>query len=487
MSVGADGGDMEILQKSLKKNAFLNVVKTLMGLLFPLITFPYASRILLPDGIGKVNFAQTIVGYFVMFAMLGVSNYGMREVAKVRNDKRQLSKLVKEILKINFISSFVSYILLFLLIFFVPSFFNYRKLIILLSSTIIFTVLGIDWLFYALEELFTVTLRLIIFQGISLILLFLFVKSKDDCVNYALITVFSSVGSNVLAFFYSRKFVDYSVKENLEIRKHIKPIFIFFVMAISGMINSSLDITMLGLISGDTQVGFYSASLKIIKIVTSVATATTIILPRLSFFYKQGNFEEVKNIVCKTFNANIVFVIPAIFGVFLCSKSIILVLSGDSYIDSITITKILSPSILFLALTNLTGAHLFIALNKEKFVIYSVFIGMIFNIVCNFIFIPKYGAIGAAIATCITEFVVMSIQLFIAKNYIKISKIYKNFFQCVFATFFMNVCVYFVQKINTEIIFSLISSILTGVVVYSIALVLMKNEFVLSVLRRKRK
>lgn len=180
-------------EESLKANSIFNALRTLMSVLFPLITFPYASRVLGPAGIGKVNFSSSIVSYFLMIAMLEIPNYGIREAGKYKNDKEQLSKFVKEVLSINLISSAIAYLVLFAAIFFIPNLFEYRVLIIVSSVSILFSVIGLDRLFYALEELKSVAIRSFVFQIVSLVLLFSFVKSKDDTIKYALIAVISSV------------------------------------------------------------------------------------------------------------------------------------------------------------------------------------------------------------------------------------------------------------------------------------------------------
>ena len=160
--------------KSIKKNAVFNVIKTLMSMIFPLITFPYASRILLPEGIGKVNFANSIVSYFSLLAGLGIGTYGIREAAKVRNDKIKLNKLVTELLLINLISTVVSYILFFISIVFVPKFFEYRALLLISGTTIIFSTIGINWLYQALEEYQFIAVRSVLFQALSIVFLFVF-------------------------------------------------------------------------------------------------------------------------------------------------------------------------------------------------------------------------------------------------------------------------------------------------------------------------
>lgn len=473
---------------SIKKNAVLNVLKTAMSLIFPLITFPYTSRVLGPVGIGKVNFAQSIVSYFVMVAMLGITNYSIREAAKLREDRERLSKFVKEILCINLLASIIAYILLFVTIFLLTRFSGYRILIILLSSAIIFTVVGIDWLFYAVEDLSPVTMRTFIFNLIALVLLFVFVKNQEDYLNYALISVFSSVGSNIFNLIVSRKYVDFGIRMKFELKKHIKPIFLFFVMSIAATINSSLDVTMLGFISGDAQVGLYSAALKITRIAASVVASTTVILPRLSYYYSQNNFDELKKLFCKSFNMTAFFCFPLVTGLYLVSSSAIHLLSGDLYAGSVPVLKILTASIFFIAMSNLTGTHLFLAIGKEKYVLYSVLGGILFNILLNSFLIPRYGAAGAASATSVTEAVVTVIQIILAKEFFVFSMILKNLSHCIFSSAVMGIAVYFVQKIKLSVYSSFLLAVATGITVYTFLLSLLRNEFALGLIgyvRRK--
>ena len=196
-----------MIKKSLKKNALLNIVRTTCGIIYPIITFPYASRILLPEGIGKVNFANSVISYFVLIAGLGIGTYGTREAAKIREDKIALSNLVKELFSINVISTLTAYLLLGISLFLVPKFQSYQTLLLISSITILFTTIGFDWVYSALEEYGYITLRTIIFQCISIVLLFLLVKTKEDYAAYLGIGVISSVGANVLNCIHLRKYI----------------------------------------------------------------------------------------------------------------------------------------------------------------------------------------------------------------------------------------------------------------------------------------
>ncbi|MCR5080895.1 MAG: oligosaccharide flippase family protein, partial [Treponema sp.] len=153
--------------KSLKINIILNITRALMSLIFPIITFPYASRILLPEGIGKINYVNSIISYFTILAMLGIDSYGAREVARLRDKKDELNQFCSEVFTLNLISTIVSYILLFLIILSVPSFQSYKTFLIYSSITILFTTIGICWLYGGIEEYAYITFRTVLFQIIS--------------------------------------------------------------------------------------------------------------------------------------------------------------------------------------------------------------------------------------------------------------------------------------------------------------------------------
>lgn len=471
-------------ESSLKLTGFFNALRTSMSVLFPLITFPYASRVLGPSGIGKVNFASSIASYFLMLAMLGISNYGIREAGKYRNDKEKLSKFVKEILSINLISSAIAYVLLFISIFIISPFFEYRKLIIICSTSILFTVVGVEWLFYAMEDLGSVAVRSFLFQILSLLLLFVFVRTKEDYVNYALIGVVSSVGSNILSFIFASRYVDLKSKNKIELKQHLKPIFVFFMMSVAATVNSSIDITMLGFISGAEEVGYYSAALKVVRLLAAVIASFTVILPRLSYYASVGENENFKILSTKTLDANILLAIPTCIGIMTLSKNIIYVLSGNQYENSISVLHILSFTVFLLAISNLCGTHILVALGKEKVTFYAVFIGIFFNIATNLILIKRYGAYGAGIATLASELSVSVIEFFCTKEYFICKDILKNLFQTVCSTSVMALIVLVIIKTDFSIVTTLVLSIFAGVFSYFTFLLIFRNEFIIEFVRR---
>ena len=209
-------------KKSLVLNAALNGLRNILNLIFPLITFPYVTRVLSVSGIGEYNFANSIVSYFLLLAGLGVSKYGVREGAKYRDDIEKESKFVSEVFTINMIATILAYILLAVVIVFSDQVNRYAITVIIFSLQIFFTTIGVEWLFSMYEEYAYITIRSIIFKIISVVLLFLFVRDKNDVGIYAAITVFSSVGSNILNYIRARKMVHIRFRFRFDWNKHLK-------------------------------------------------------------------------------------------------------------------------------------------------------------------------------------------------------------------------------------------------------------------------
>ena len=269
--------------KSVKFNFIMNFILTLSNFIFPLITFPYVSRILQASGLGKVGFATSIIVYFIMIAMMGIPTYGIKACAKIRDDSYKLTKTVYELLILNTIFLAFALTLLLLSVIFFDKLYIDKELYIILAFSMLFNVLGIEWLYKALEQYSYITIRSIFFKIASLILLFIFVKESNDILPYAMLTVLASVGAGILNFYNLRKIITlYKITfKQLEITKHIKPSFTFFLLTISITIYVNLDSVMLGFMTNDANVGYYSAAVKIKQILVSLVTSLgAVMLPR---------------------------------------------------------------------------------------------------------------------------------------------------------------------------------------------------------------
>ena len=478
-------------KKSIKVNAILNLIKTLMSVIFPLITFPYASRTLLPDGIGKVQFAVSIISYFSLLATLGISSYGVREGAKYRDSKEKLSIFAKEIFTINLCSTVLAYVLLAIALIVVPKFHDYRSLLIVCSASILFTALGMEWLYTAVEDFKYITIRSICFQIVSLILLFVFVHSEKDVLKYAAISVVASVGSNVFNFINSRKYISFKgIKVKFDaLKKHIKPVMILFVMAVTSSIYTILDSSMIGFFSTDYQVGIYTAATKINRIVLNlVVSIGAVLLPRLSYYSGTNDKDNFLKLAYKSADLILALSIPACIGLSVLSGSVIEVISGAQYAEASIVMKVINPIIVIVGMSNFLGVQLFMPLKKEKWTLYSDLIGAVCNLSLNVVLIPVYGALGAAIASLIAEFAVTMVQLILARKYISIRTILSGFLKYLIMGIIMGLFVYLSTLLQLHSIIKLMIGIIIGVLVYCSELLITKNQWAymgISIIRGK--
>lgn len=402
------GKIMKIKTKSVKFNMIMNTLLTLSSMIFPLITFPYISRILLPAGTGKVSFAISIMTYFLMFAELGIPTYGIRACAKIRDDKEELTKIVQEILLINLIMCVLVYVLYFIAIFNVPRLKSDKMLFFIVGGNILLNAMGVEWLYKGLEQYSYITIRSIVFKFISLVLMFVFVHKQEDYRIYAGITIFASSASNILNFVNLRKIINLKLSKNLNLWRHMKMITTFFAMAIATTIYTNLDTVMVGFMKGDDEVGYYNAAVKIKTILVSVVTSiSTVLLPRVSLYVEKGMMDDFKKIIKKTIDFCMVISIPMFIYFIFFAKEGIYFLSGEKFHGAILPMQIIMPTLLFIGLTNILGIQILVPINQEIQVLYSEIVGAVVDLILNFLLIPKYGATGAAIGTVVAEAVVL--------------------------------------------------------------------------------
>ena len=462
----------------------MNFILTISNFIFPLITFPYVSRILLAEGVGTVNFATSIVAYFSMLGMLGIPTYGIRACAKIRDDKEKLNKTVIEIMILNAIVMSIALVLLLVSVLSIEKLYTERMLYLILSSTLVFNVLGVDWLYRSLEKYTYITIRSIVFKFISVILMFLFVHQTQDYLIYGAISVFAAVGSNVLNFINLRKLISIPSINDLNIFQHLKPTLTFFLLTVSSTIYLNVDTTMLGFIKGSEAVGYYSAAVKIKQILVSVVTSLgTVLLPRLSYYYEQGNHEEFKRLTQKALNFVLLISLPVVAYFIIVSEQAILFLSGDSFLPAVLPMRFIMPTVLFIGLSNLTGIQILVPTNREKLVVYSTIIGAIVDILINSFAIPLLGATGAAIAGSIAELTVTLVQLYFLRDFIfpllkqvRFTRLFSSLTLAVILTMLL------LHNLNVSVFLNLVYSALLFFGVYGLTLLIQKEEMVVELI-----
>ncbi len=477
--------------KSLSVNAFLNAFKSSLSVLFPLITYPYAFRILHVEGMGKVNYATSIVSYFSLIATLGVSTYAVREGAKLRDKKDDLEKFSNQIFSLNVFTTLIAYIALVVSLVFVNQFSSYRVLIVLSSLTIVFTTVGVEWLNTIYEDYLYITIRSIITHVISLILLFLLVKNENDYYIYALLNVVTTAVVCVLNWIHCRKYVKLRIVRDINTKKHVKPILTLFANSIATTIYVSADTTMLGWMSGDYYVGIYSIAVKIYTVVKQMLAAMySVTIPRISYFIGIGDFESVRSVFTKLISNIMLVLLPSAIGLITVSKEVILLMGGEEYSLGITTLQILSIALIGAIFGGIMTYCLNIPLGREKYNVQATSISAVINVVLNIFLIPLFKQNGAALTTLIAEFFVLFYCLYECKDirkYVDVSIFLKNLIQTLIGCTMIFVINMAISKFCDNILIGLMIKVVISILAYGSLLVILRNELAISLLEKVRR
>ncbi len=409
---------------SLKHNFMMNALLTMSSFLFPLITFPYVSRILGPAGNGRVAFATSVISYFCMFAQLGIPTYGIRACAKVRDNKIALTRTIQEIFFINMVTSLLTYGVFFVALFTVPQLQADKPLFLIVSSTILFNAIGMEWLYRGLEQYTYITVRSLVFKVIGIVAMFLLVHTKEDYVLYGAVSIFAASASAVCNFFHAHRLIGFRPVGGYQFKRHIKPILVFFAMSCAATVYTNLDTAMLGFMKTDMDVGYYNAAVKIKIILVSIVTSLgTVLLPRASYYAEEGKTDEVLRITKKAMQFVVLVAAPLTLYFMLFARPGILLLSGDAYSGSVLPMQIIMPTLLFIGMTNILGMQILVPLGREKSVLLSTAVGAVVDLILNLLLIPSMSAAGAAIGTVVAEFAVWIVQLILLREWV--SAIYR--------------------------------------------------------------
>lgn len=462
--------------KSIKVNFIFNLINTVTSLLFPLITFPYVSRILLPEGIGVISFYQSIIQYIVLFSSLGIPMYAIRETAKYRDDSRKCSITTLEILLLHFILTFIGYIIVFILCSTVSEIKDNITLFLILSAQLFFVVIGCEWFYQGVEDFKYITIRSIIVRTVSVVFLFIFVKTREDILLYGIYCVAGIYTGNIFNFLRLRKYIDFSVINELKPFKHLKPALKIFVLNLVISLYVNLNSVMLGFLKGPESVGLFASATKITQILLGLTSALgTVMLPRLSNLIANKNFDEFNRLSNIAIKFVFAVTFPLSVAVILLADNLILLLSGDAYGDAIVTLQIISFIIFAIGLSGVLGIQILYPQGKESIVIKSTAIGAIINLILNFILIPKFSHHGAAVATLLAEIGVTVTMINIGRRYIPVRWKDKEYVNHIVASILMGAGIYSISLIKLNIIFELIISFIVGVSIYVIYLIIVED------------
>ena len=316
---------------NLKKNFFFSALLTLANYIFPLITYPYVSRVLGVTNIGICNFVDSIINYFLVFSTMGISVLGVREIAAAREDRKERSRVFSNLLFLNAFTTLIATLVLLVSIFVVPSWAPYRKLLLVGVAKLLANSLFLDWLYRGVEEFRYITHRSILIKTLYVISIFLFVRKTEDYGVYFLLLTLATVLNALVNIFYSRKFVQVSFR-GLSPGPFVKPYLMLGLNYVLTSMYTSFNVIFLGMVHDAEQVGYYTSATKVLTIITAFFTAcTTVLLPRMSAVLSEGKEEVFKSFVDKTFNILFLAGVPLVILVEMTAGDIIRVLSGAGY------------------------------------------------------------------------------------------------------------------------------------------------------------
>ena len=375
------------MARSVKANYLFNLINSASQLLFPLITFPYASRIMMADGIGQVNFFQSIISYISLFTCLGIPMYAIREIAKVRDNLEKMTRTTVEILLLHAFLTLFGYIIVAAICMTVAKVQTDIPLFLILSVSIFFTAIGCEWFYQGIEDFKYVAIRGIVVKTVSVLLLFLLVKSKEDILWYGAYTVFGVLGGNIFNFIRLRKYLhrDFVGFSKLHPFKHLKPALHIFVFNVIASIYLQLNNVLLGFMKDAEAVGYFTAATKLMVIAVGLSSALgTVMMPRTSNLVAENKMNEFKELVQKSYDFIIASTIPLTIGLMFVSPYIILVLCGVNFTPAILTSQIIALNVLMIGVSNVLGMQILYPMNQINIVILSISIGAITNLLLNF-------------------------------------------------------------------------------------------------------
>ena len=460
---------------SVKKNYLYNLLYQMTSVLLPVLTIPYVSRVLSADGIGinTVTYANT--QYFILLGSLGISIYATKKIATIREKKDKLKKTFWEIFSIQFTGCILAYMVFALTL---GQSHKYGVFYMLQGFYILAAAVDISWYFLGIENFKNASLRSFFAKIISVILIFIFVKTRDDLWKYILINAGTMFVGQLIMWFYVGKDM-LKVKEigKLEIAMHIMPILALFVPQIATQVYTVLDKTMIDLFKGAVEAGYYDQSQKIVRILLSVVTSLGIVmLPRIANLFSKDDLNEVKKSLRKAFVVISFLSIPITFGLIGISDKFVPILFGNEFLSVIPLTKISPVLVIIIGLGNVFGTQYLLAIGKNKEYTASVCIGALVNFCFNLLLIPRFAAMGAVIATVSAELSIALIQFWFARvvfDFTWIKETYKYWVSGIL----MLAIVRLIGNVTPISILFLVLQIAIGSLVYFISLIILRDKF----------
>lgn len=475
------------MAQSVKVNYILNLINTGTQMLFPLITFPYVCRVIEADGIGQINFFQSIISYISLFTCLGIPMYAIREIARDRSDVVQMNRTATEILLLHSMLTLVGYAIVAILCLTVPQIQVNIPLFLILSLTIFFTAIGCEWFYQGIEDFKYITIRGLIIKTVSVVLLFILVKSKTDLLYYGCYTVFGVLGGNIFNFFRLRKYIhrENIIFSELHIMRHIKPVLKVFSFSVVTSIYLQLNTVLLGFLKNALAVGYFAAATKVMQmLLTMSACLGSVMMPRASHLIAENKEAEFNRLIQKSYDFTLAIALPMTIGLIFCAPSLITALCGVKFEHSILPSQIIAPIILMVAISNVFGIQVLFPKGKINIVTLCCGIGAVADLILNLCLIPFFSYIGTSIAYLGAEVATTVSMYFIGRRYIPIIYFKKSHLTYALGCIVMAFALYGLSFLQLPTLTILLLQGCCGVLAYFIILCICKDEMLVQILSK---
>lgn len=468
------------------KNYLYNLSYQLLTLIVPLVTTPYISRVLRADGIGKYSYSQAIMEYFVLFGLLGMTTYGSRQIAYVRDDKEEKSQTFWDLNATRLITMFIATIC-YGAFCIVHS--EDRALYIWQTFTVLASLIDISWYFAGVEKFKVTAIRNIFVKLVSVVLIFAFVKGQDDLNLYALIVSLSLFVGQAFLWIGIKKEVAYKKVIWKNVKKYLWGSFRLWLPTIAASIYTSFDKIMLGYFTNDTQVGLYVNSQKIVKIATTVTTSlATVTIPKVANSYSNGKIEEMRETVYKSLTAVSFLAFPMCTGLMAVRETLVPWFLGKGFEPVVNLLLISSLLIITLSWSSILANQVLVATKRENLYTLAIVIAAIINAGLNMALIPKLQSMGALITSVAAEYIGMLIMLWFSRNVISVKTLLKRIIKYAMCSVVMYCVVYSMGTFLPKIFITTIVQIFIGGIIYIGTMVVLKdpilNYFVNGVFKR---
>ncbi len=400
-----------MLQPSIKKNFAYKSVLTLSTYLINFITFPYVARVLGVERIGLVNFVDNTVNYFLLFATMGGGLLGVREIAAVKEDKKRRDQVYSSVLALNLLFTLVSLGIYLLCVVTIPKLCQYDELFYIGTAKILFTVFLVEWFFTGVENFRYITLRSILIKVLYIISVFLFVRDTSDYRLYFILTVGVVVLNALINQLYIREFVRVRWN-NIQLFKYLKQNVTLGIYTLMTSMYLTFNVMYLGLVSNNTEVGYYTTAFKLYSVVLGFFTAfTNVMLPRMSSLLANGEKDRFQELVNRSFSVMSTCCIPLILCSMIMAPQIVYILSGPGYEGAILPMRIIMPAAFAVGVAQVLAIQVLMPMKKDKVLLVASIIGAVVSLLINLLVVPYIESVGSAVVLLCSEAVVTGAYL----------------------------------------------------------------------------